>query len=843
MPIDLRYVPYCHPEFAFYTPIDNAPSARLDSNVVIPSSWEIINGQPWTHAKPRNVDLPRQGWKVHVSATLANREHVLETVATFCVDREISFKYLSTHADYLALNGKYTNRGSAGKFVTIYPCDIDQFEDTLLGLEDCIGAEEGPYILSDRKWGSGPVFYRYGAFLPPEQPTQFESTLIDPHGNVVEDVRRPIFTLPSWVEEPAFVKERKQNAAIDAQFPFDMKTALHFSAGGGVYVAEANSSEYVPEGTRVVLKEARPFAALDTEGKDAVARLRHEHRVLCELAHTSYVPRTYALFKAWDNLYLVMDYVDGSSLKRETMLRTPVLKPAPWKLEDAAFNTWLTGVVQETDKAVQAFHEAGWLLGDIHPKNIVLEGGTRPVFIDFEFAHPVDPDWRIGQVAPGYGPRKGLSGSDADLWSLGITQLDMVLPQATTADQGNEGLIYRLLDEADQELSLPASVSHSISQKLPTDDDGGEQQMLQAAPLDTVLNLLVSGVERHIRFTDDSPALPGDIELFGRGGVEAALSYPYGIAGALAVTAKAGRPLDQRYVELSVPWIEKNLSHVSTPGFRGRDGLDYGLRQAGMRELALEVSSLSVADPVDPTYWSGWAGLGLNALSSNETDTALRASAGLRRMLRDGYTTESAGLLYGWSGAAIFWSELYKRSDQEGELVDLAKEAIDRELRRCSLTQNGTVEYDEGWRTLPYLGTGSCGIALAIHELRAATGTDLYEDEYRKLIRACTYYQCAQGTYGYGLAGFATVLNRAKASLSPDAAMALKKAPDTLRLFLVPRDGSAFVRGNQGLKLSCDFLTGSLGVVAALSALRGDWSGVPFLPGGGNDTNEREEVY
>lgn len=636
MPIDLRYVPYCHPEFAFYTPIDNAPSARLDSNVVIPSSWEIINGQPWTHAKPRNVDLPRQGWKVHVSATLANREHVLETVATFCVDREISFKYLSTHADYLALNGKYTNRGSAGKFVTIYPCDIDQFEDTLLGLEDCIGAEEGPYILSDRKWGSGPVFYRYGAFLPPEQPTQFESTLIDPQGNVVEDVRRPIFTLPSWVEEPAFVKERKQNAAIDAQFPFDMKTALHFSAGGGVYVAEANSSEYVPEGTRVVLKEARPFAALDTEGKDAVARLRHEHRVLCELAHTSYVPRTYALFKAWDNLYLVMDYVDGSSLKRETMLRTPVLKPAPWKLEDAAFNTWLTGVVQETDKAVQAFHEAGWLLGDIHSKNIVLEGGTRPVFIDFEFAHPVDPDWRIGQVAPGYGPRKGLSGSDADLWSLGITQLDMVLPQATTADQGNEGLLYRLLDEADQELSLPASVSHSISQKLPTDDDGGEQQTLQAAPLDTVLNLLVSGVERHIRFTDDSPALPGDIELFGRGGVEAALSYPYGIAGALAVTAKAGRPLDQRYVELSVPWIEKNLSHVSTPGFRGRDGLDYGLRQAGMRELALEVSSLSVADPVDPTYWSGWAGLGLNALSSNETDKALRASAGLRRMLRDG---------------------------------------------------------------------------------------------------------------------------------------------------------------------------------------------------------------
>ena len=42
---------------------------------------------------------------------------------------------------------------------------------------------------------SGPVYFRYGAFVPPSDDAPFVSTLIDPEGNEVEDPRRPTYTL------------------------------------------------------------------------------------------------------------------------------------------------------------------------------------------------------------------------------------------------------------------------------------------------------------------------------------------------------------------------------------------------------------------------------------------------------------------------------------------------------------------------------------------------------------------------------------------------------------------------------------------------------------------------
>ena len=54
-----------------------------------------------------------------------------------------------------------------------------------------------------------------------------------------------------------------------------IESALHFSNGGGVYVAN-----HIPSNTKVVLKEGRPNAGLDGQGRDAVERLNHEGSIL-----------------------------------------------------------------------------------------------------------------------------------------------------------------------------------------------------------------------------------------------------------------------------------------------------------------------------------------------------------------------------------------------------------------------------------------------------------------------------------------------------------------------------------------------------------------------------------
>lgn len=86
-----------------------------------------------------------------------------------------------------------TDVSFAGKFITVYPSSDEEFAFALDELNGLLAGGEGPYILSDKRWRSGPVYFRYGAFVPPSDDAPFVSTLIDPEGNEVEDPRRPTY--------------------------------------------------------------------------------------------------------------------------------------------------------------------------------------------------------------------------------------------------------------------------------------------------------------------------------------------------------------------------------------------------------------------------------------------------------------------------------------------------------------------------------------------------------------------------------------------------------------------------------------------------------------------------
>jgi hypothetical protein len=53
-----------------------------------------ISGAAVGSFAPNGVLPPKQGWKVYVSATLANAEHVLSVVAEHCLRSGLAFKFL-----------------------------------------------------------------------------------------------------------------------------------------------------------------------------------------------------------------------------------------------------------------------------------------------------------------------------------------------------------------------------------------------------------------------------------------------------------------------------------------------------------------------------------------------------------------------------------------------------------------------------------------------------------------------------------------------------------------------------------------------------------------------------
>src|SRR5690606_15984733 len=118
----------------------------------------------WLSYSPVGLILPKQGWKVHISACLDNAVRVLEKVWDYCLEHQLAFKFLRSPRVLLMRNSKYAGRGSSGKFITVYPRDDAETEKVCRELDQLLAGEPGPYILSDVRWGDGPVYVRYGGF-------------------------------------------------------------------------------------------------------------------------------------------------------------------------------------------------------------------------------------------------------------------------------------------------------------------------------------------------------------------------------------------------------------------------------------------------------------------------------------------------------------------------------------------------------------------------------------------------------------------------------------------------------------------------------------------------------
>src|SRR6476661_1995252 len=125
--------------------------------------WTTDRDGFWFHVHPKDFPLPVQGWKVHVSATLENGASILEQVAKIALAHNLPFKFALDRNILSLFSSKKWNRGGSGKFITAYPTDLASFQRLLEALYAELRAEDGPYILSDKRYKDCRVlYYRYG---------------------------------------------------------------------------------------------------------------------------------------------------------------------------------------------------------------------------------------------------------------------------------------------------------------------------------------------------------------------------------------------------------------------------------------------------------------------------------------------------------------------------------------------------------------------------------------------------------------------------------------------------------------------------------------------------------
>lgn len=535
--VDKGYDTFCLADPDFYdTPAqsanrrDNAEFAHTLGPV--PDGWQRSAKDNWVTLRPSGIALAEQGWKIHVSACPDNAGSILDRVWDYCVANRITFKFLGSEWLVRTANFKYAPRGSSGKFITAYP-PPDRLGPTLNELNALVGGEPGPYILSDLRWADGPLYVRYGGFLERycvADDGRIEPAITDPDGRLVPDRRGASFAPPEWADIPEILAPHlaARNAVTVDNMPYQVTAALHFSNGGGLYIATAESDD-----EKVILKEARPYAGLDADGIDAVARLTREHAILTDLAEVACVPGVRDHFQLSGHHFLVQEFADGDSMSAQLGARYPLSGPDPDPAGLAGYTDWAVDACRRAEHAVAQVHARGIVFGDLHPNNVLLRDDGGAWLIDFEVAAHVDEGLRPSLGDPGFTAPSRYTGLDIDRYALACLRLHVFLPLTTLLHR--EPAKARQLADAiidtfpvDREFLAPAVAFLCAEQPAPrypelADWPGARDSIARA--------ILASATpDRHDRL------FPGDVEQFATGG----LNLAHGAAGVLHALSATG---------------------------------------------------------------------------------------------------------------------------------------------------------------------------------------------------------------------------------------------------------------------------------------------------------------
>ena len=799
--VDERYEAYCLADPLFY----DHPAAREDLSPVFaharraaPIGWTAAGGGDWWHLVPDGGRLPDQGWKIHVSATPASAVGVLDALWAYCVPEGLAFKFLRSPGLLFLRNSAYAERGAAGKFATLYPADEAEFERTLRRLGDLLAGRPGPYVLSDLRYGAGPLYVRYGGFAPRRcrgAAGALVPAIEDPRtGRLVPDERGVEFAPPAWVAVPDFlaphVEAWRAGQAAVADLPYRIERTLHASDGGGVYQAVD-----VRNGRKVVLKRARPHAGLLGDGRDAVAGLERERDVLRLAAGSGAGPEVLDWFEVGEQRFLVLEFVEGRTLSSLFSERYPLIGRDPDPEAVRAYTAWALGVQAEVERAVAALHERGVVFNDLHLFNIMVRPDGSVALIGFESAASVAQAGREGRggreasAARAFQGPRGLSGTAVDAYGLACLRLALFLPLTglLPLDRGRAraladavrgefpGVPGGFLDEAVRRIDATGQGSlHACAGRPARDLDAP----LARADWAALRSSLAESIGACATPERDDRLFPGDIRQFAHPG--AGLGFAHGTAGVLYALHTAGAA----YSDESEHWLLRRTDNPPADArlgfYDGAHGIAYVLDLLGHRDAAHRLIDIALDahwQRLGPDLAEGLAGVGLNLLhfAARTGDDALSAAALEAGRLavellaqQDAARARAggggsglggrAGLLRGASGPALLFLHLYERTGDDDWLAR-ARAALRMDLACCTVSaRDGSLRVSEGWRALPYLAEGSAGIGMVLRRYLAHREDEEFRAAAVAIRRASVSRFYAQSGLFAGRAGMLLAL-------------------------------------------------------------------------------------
>lgn len=386
------------------------------------NSWDVLADETWVSVHKPGLDLPGQGWKLHVSARPGTLEATLDRVLPMLFHLGCDFKVVRSVAKLREINSGDGDLAAVGKAITVYPP-----QESVVKVGQVLAAALSGFaaarVPSDRRVRrDAPVYYRYAPFVPQyrvDDNGDFELVLIGPDGEFLPGAAGPEFRCPPWARDPF----RPEGGAA----PEDTETAEATPTLGGRYrlasgvVRGARGNVYRAEdttsGAKVVIKEARAYVGENLDGTDLRLHIRNERRILQALAGVGGVPGLIDHFRHGEDEYLVITEVGSRDLNRF------VGEYGAFADDPAGSGHSLGELATQLLALLDAVHARGVVIRDLSPKNVVLDETGRCTLVDFgnsRYEGFQIPGWTPGYSIPDQRTGRESEPSD-DLFALGAT--------------------------------------------------------------------------------------------------------------------------------------------------------------------------------------------------------------------------------------------------------------------------------------------------------------------------------------------------------------------------------------------------------------------------------------
>jgi serine/threonine protein kinase len=384
--------------------------------------WALTPSDAWSSVSPPQWVPRPHGWKLHVSATPLSAPIVLARCAQVLLEHECVFKFATDLQRVMQLVDSWYDRGSGGKFITVYPRDDAHFQVVANSLHYVTQGLMGPQILSDRQLRPGSlVYYRYGEFAGERVFTDsgmFVSRLVGPDGATFSDARNAWFSPPAWAGSPFGAEPITPDVAESVLLAgrYRVTGAIRHANKGGVFRAVDEQ-----EGTEVVIKQARAHVGASLDGTDVRDRLRAEARMLELLAPLKAGAANLGLFEEQGDLFLVQEQISGQSLQL-------------WAAEHAAVSERgldtadALAMARHLVAMLRSVHEAGFVLCDLKPHNVIVTPFEQLRLIDVEYVTRSGQRCFVGHTRGFAAPEMTAEGDGQqvpqaawDFFSLGVT--------------------------------------------------------------------------------------------------------------------------------------------------------------------------------------------------------------------------------------------------------------------------------------------------------------------------------------------------------------------------------------------------------------------------------------